>query len=200
MKLVVDAKKLKAVVKAASTDCARYVLNGVNIERSGADGILMVATDGRKLAVIRDVLEIEGDPETFSSFIIPRGLIAKMPKPIAGKITIEYDGQRISLHGDGISVSDMKVGGNYANWKCTMPDTPPTPITCMAVNLEFLSEFQSIGMTLGARGAHIFMHGEGKCYSIKLSGDTQCLDFYGLLMPMRIDAGGEVPSWIGAMR
>ena len=66
---------LKNVAYGASTDETRYVLNGVFLSFKG-DKLTMVATDGRRLALVEE--EVEFPKEAEVDLIIPTKVVTEL--------------------------------------------------------------------------------------------------------------------------
>ncbi|EIP99357.1 DNA polymerase sliding clamp subunit [Opitutaceae bacterium TAV1] len=83
--------KLRAAVLFASQDETRYVLCGVHVERRDAKRIILVATDGRRLATI--LHQVDDSLPEFRAFTIPAKLIREADITVKGRAfeALAYD-------------------------------------------------------------------------------------------------------------
>jgi DNA polymerase III subunit beta len=117
----IDCELLESIIRrthhSASIDESRYVLNGILIESTG-DGLLFIATDGRRLAKVD--LPLDGCPP-FTS-IIPNKTVALIHRTMtSGKCGIEiYPGQA-AFTANGSSIRSKLIEGNFPNWRQVIP-------------------------------------------------------------------------------
>lgn len=111
---------LRKTAYAISTDETRYVLNG--IFASFRDGKLtLVATDGRRLAMVDSDLEFPASHET--DVIIPTKAVQELQRLLgdSGELTVGLTGNQISFSiGDTLLVSKL-IDGNYPNYRQVIP-------------------------------------------------------------------------------
>ncbi|MBN8456586.1 MAG: DNA polymerase III subunit beta [Verrucomicrobia bacterium] len=111
---------LRKTSYAISTDETRYVLNG--IFASFRDGKLtLVATDGRRLAMVDSDLEFPASHET--DVIIPTKAVQELQRLLgdAGEMTVSLTANQISFAiGDTLLVSKL-IDGNYPNYRQVIP-------------------------------------------------------------------------------
>ncbi len=111
---------LRKTSYAISTDETRYVLNG--IFASFRDGKLtLVATDGRRLAMVDSDLEFPASHET--DVIIPTKAVQELQRLLgdAGELTVSLTANQISFAiGDTLLVSKL-IDGNYPNYRQVIP-------------------------------------------------------------------------------
>ncbi len=111
---------LRKTAYAISTDETRYVLNG--IFASFRDGKLtLVATDGRRLAMVDSDLEFPASHET--DVIIPTKAVQELQRLLgdAGELTVSLTANQISFAiGDTLLVSKL-IDGNYPNYRQVIP-------------------------------------------------------------------------------
>jgi DNA polymerase-3 subunit beta len=111
---------LKKTFYAISTDETRYVLNG--IFTSFRDGKLtLVATDGRRLAMVDADLEFPASHET--DVIIPTKAVQELQRLLgeAGDVLVKLSDSQISFTvGDSLLCSKL-IEGNYPNYRQVIP-------------------------------------------------------------------------------
>jgi DNA polymerase III subunit beta len=111
---------LKKTVYAISTDETRYVLNGIYTSfREGK--LTLVATDGRRLAMIENDLEFPASQEI--DVIVPTKAVQELLRLLSdsGEVLVKLSGSQISFSiGDSFLVSKL-IEGNYPNYRQVIP-------------------------------------------------------------------------------
>ncbi len=111
---------LRKTAYAISTDETRYVLNG--IFTSFRDGkMTLVATDGRRLAMVDADLEFPASHET--DVIIPTKAVQELQRLLgdAGDVIVRLSESQISFSiGDSLLCSKL-IEGNYPNYRQVIP-------------------------------------------------------------------------------
>ncbi|MCF1479400.1 DNA polymerase III subunit beta [Agrobacterium vitis] len=108
---------LTSVAFAISTEETRYYLNGVFIE-PGADGALLVATDGHRLA--KRWLRIEGVAP--DRIILPRKLVTALLAHLPdGDVTLEATDSRISITMPGLRIVSKLIDGTFPDYTRVIP-------------------------------------------------------------------------------
>jgi DNA polymerase-3 subunit beta len=111
---------LRKTSYAISTDETRYVLNG--IFASFRDGkMTLVATDGRRLAMVDSDLEFPASHET--DVIIPTKAVQELQRLLGdtGEVIVSLTGNQVSFAiGDSLLVSKL-IDGNYPNYRQVIP-------------------------------------------------------------------------------
>ena len=77
LKVTLNIRALRAVLVAVSTEETRYYLNGINLEFT-PDGVIMAATDGHRMIVLRQPYGEHAATGAHASVIVPRDLVAKL--------------------------------------------------------------------------------------------------------------------------
>ncbi|OIR04406.1 DNA polymerase III subunit beta [mine drainage metagenome] len=124
------ATMLRSVAYAQSQDETRYILNGVFFNfRDGR--FSLVATDGRRLAMISKEMEIS--PESSGSIILPAKTVAELSRLLdkGEKIKINFNDRRCAFQiasgkdssglVDSIYLYSKVVEGNYPNYQQVIP-------------------------------------------------------------------------------
>jgi DNA polymerase III subunit beta len=111
---------LKKTSYAISTDETRYVLNG--IFTSFRDGkMTLVATDGRRLAMVDTDLEFPASHET--DVIIPTKAVQELQRLLgdSGDVIVKLSDNQVSFAvGDSLLASKL-IEGNYPNYRQVIP-------------------------------------------------------------------------------
>jgi DNA polymerase-3 subunit beta len=121
---------LKSVAYAQSTDETRYILNGVYFNFK--DGKLsLVATDGRRLALISRELEVP--PESAGAIILPAKTVSELTRLLdkGEKLKINFNDRRAAFQiatdkdssglVDSVYLYSKVVEGNYPNYQQVVP-------------------------------------------------------------------------------
>ena len=111
---------LRKTSYAVSSDETRYVLNGVLLAfREGK--LTIVATDGRRLALVEQELEIP--KETEISMILPTKAVTELLHILedTGEMRIHAEENRAIFEFDGVFMSSKLIEGNYPNYKQVIP-------------------------------------------------------------------------------
>ncbi len=121
---------LKSVSYAQSTDETRYILNGVYFNFRDAK-LSLVATDGRRLALISKELEVPA--ESAGSIILPAKTVSELTRMLdkGEKLKIAFNERRASFQintdkdssglVDSIYLYSKVVEGNYPNYQQVIP-------------------------------------------------------------------------------
>jgi DNA polymerase III subunit beta len=116
---------LRKTAYAISLDEARYVLNGVFLVLK-EHKVTMVATDGRRLALAEEDVEISADSQ--AEFIVPTKAINELARLLqaTGGIEIKFSqNQALFLlkneQGPGIVIITKLVDGTYPNYRQVIP-------------------------------------------------------------------------------
>lgn len=111
---------LRKTAYAISTDETRYVLNGIFASfREGK--LTLVATDGRRLAMVDSDLEFPASHET--DVIIPTKAVNELQRLLgdSGEVVVKLSDSQISFSvGDSLLCSKL-IEGNYPNYRQVIP-------------------------------------------------------------------------------
>jgi DNA polymerase-3 subunit beta len=111
---------LRKTSYAASTDETRFVLNGVLLSfREGK--LTMVATDGRRLALIEN--EVEFPDEAEADLILPSKAVQELLHVLRdeGEIKIYAKENQIVFEFDRVLVASKLIDGTYPNYRQVIP-------------------------------------------------------------------------------
>lgn len=216
-KAVVSADLMARAYIAASTEATRYYLNGVYIEPCAAGGVLLVATDGHRMLVLRDPAGYcEGSAIVALTPATLKACKAKMPRGYAERYMIAH-GEKIAIASvskpdnaaDLLALADnpsqeveaYQVGalidGSFPDWRRVVPseDVPAAPHSpCFAA--AYVGDF---GKALSSgKSLHITIRAAADTDPHWIFGDGS-VEGFGVLMPVRVDRKrGEhpqTPNW-----
>jgi DNA polymerase-3 subunit beta len=119
---------LKKTAYAVSNDETRYVLNGVFMSYK-ADKLGVVATDGRRLALIEQEMEVPKGSE--AEWILPTKAVTELQKLLSdnGDITLYVGENQIIADLNGTTLFSKLVEGNYPNFRQVIPTEVKERIT-----------------------------------------------------------------------
>ncbi len=128
-KISLPQEKFKAMLRrtsfAISTDETRYVLNGIFISLK-EDKFTMVATDGRRLALTEEELNI--GQEKLAEFIVPTKAINELNRllQVKGEVEMKFTENQVAFTLSGeknipILLISKLVEGNYPNYRQVIP-------------------------------------------------------------------------------
>jgi len=199
----IGTRELVAVARLASTDDTRKPIMCLRFESDGRQ-LLAIATDGRRLGVLRLKADVPHDSTPFAINIpaaaFAAALSACLDLVIGRHITtVHVDTSSVRILSDGLSVEIPAARVTYPDWRKVL-DIQRTKSEYTGFNVELADGFAACdpdGMFATTYGdvGQIFFHGQ--------SGN-----FFGVLMPinfggagcMRLEGGTlkhAVPSWIG---
>lgn len=111
---------LKKTAYAVSNDETRYVLNGVYMSFK-ADKLTVVATDGRRLALIEHELTIPKGGE--SELILPAKAVVELQRLLGdkGDVKLSVTENQIIFELDGTTLASKLIEGTYPNFRQVIP-------------------------------------------------------------------------------
>jgi DNA polymerase-3 subunit beta len=111
---------LKKTAYAVSNDETRYVLNGVFVGLKG-DKITVVATDGRRLALMEHDIEIPKGAE--AELILPTKAVNELERLLAdkGDVKLSIGENQIVFELDGTTLASKLIEGTYPNFRQVIP-------------------------------------------------------------------------------
>jgi DNA polymerase-3 subunit beta len=109
-------------VFAVSDDETRYFMNGVFLEKEG-DNIVMVATDGRRLAFVSK--PAGGDIKDFTGIIVPPKILNIVMRRGGdeGLISISVTDKTIFIRFGFYNLSSVLIEGNFPNYRKVIPES-----------------------------------------------------------------------------
>ncbi len=111
---------LRKTAYAASTDETRFVLNGVLLSFKGGN-LVMVATDGRRLAMVEH--EVEFPPEAELDMVLPAKVASELMHTLGekGEINISAREGRVMFEFGNITVTSKLIDAVYPNYRQVIP-------------------------------------------------------------------------------
>lgn len=111
---------LRKTSYAISTDETRYVLNGILFSFKNGK-LTMVATDGRRLAMVEQELEFPQSQEV--DFIVPTKAVNELARLLAdtGDVLIKVTNSQVGFDLDGGFLVSKLIEGNYPNYRQVIP-------------------------------------------------------------------------------
>jgi DNA polymerase-3 subunit beta len=125
------AQAVEQTVMAASTDEARPVLTGVQVQIKPQE-IVLAATDGHRLAVKTLRIATEGEVSV-DPLIVPRRALEELGRIIKsseGDVEVSVSAQRnqLSFRADGVELSSRLIEGTYPNYTQVIPSAGHTTV------------------------------------------------------------------------
>jgi len=119
---------LQKTAYAVSNDETRYVLNGVFMGFKG-DKLTVVATDGRRLALIEHDIEVPKGSET--ELILPSKAVGELGRLLAdkGDAKLSISETQIVFELDGTTLASKLIEGTYPNFRQVIPTETKERIT-----------------------------------------------------------------------
>lgn len=196
-----DHAALKAACRIMAKDDIRYYLNGVYVEATD-DQTILVATDGHRMLILR--CSVANELPGATTLIIP-GHIAKRivvdsirSIPTLPLTRVEADKWTVPLLKWGADISFRSQEGLFPNWRKVVPSLA----TNVTANLspKYVADFQAAACDMYAslKGApsaiDVRQNGQGTSIVLPTLTDDS---FLGLVMPMVEDAKprNAPPAW-----
>ena len=106
---------------SVSTDETRYFMNGVFMEKSQDGGLVMVSTDGRRLAFVKN--DFDGALPDFRAVIIPTKVLGIINKRLSdeGTIAIAITDKSIFFRFNTYQISSVLIEGQFPNYQKVIP-------------------------------------------------------------------------------
>lgn len=117
---VVFREMLQKVIYASSTDETRYILNGALMSFKD-EKLTVVATDGRRLAMVEQEIEFSEDAQT--DLVVPSKTINELIKTLGdeGTLRIRVSATQVAFDFDQIFVVSKLIEGTYPNFQQVIP-------------------------------------------------------------------------------
>jgi DNA polymerase-3 subunit beta len=111
---------LQKVVYASSTDETRYILNGALLNFKD-EKLTIVATDGRRLALVEQEVEFPGDAQV--SLVVPAKTLNELIKTLGdeGVLRIRTSESQVAFDFDSILIISKLIEGTYPNFQQVIP-------------------------------------------------------------------------------
>lgn len=111
---------IRKTVFCTSSEKARFELDGVKIE-GVADGVVFVATDGRRLSVVRQSRGIEGEGEI--KVLIPTRTWQELARvmPDSGTVKATFGEQKVMFETEEVTLLSSLLGDNFPPYEQIIP-------------------------------------------------------------------------------
>jgi DNA polymerase-3 subunit beta len=118
----------KKTAYAVSNDETRYVLNGVYMSFKG-DKLTVVATDGRRLALVEHDIEVPKGSE--AEFILPTKAVGELQRLLGekGDVKLSIGENQIICQLDGTVLVSKLIEGTYPNFRQVIPTEAKERVT-----------------------------------------------------------------------
>jgi hypothetical protein len=204
LKVTLSIRALRAVLVAVSTEETRYYLNGINLEFT-PNGIVMAATDGHRMIVLRQPYGEHAATAAHASVIVPRDLVAKLKVKLRTldetTLTIADDGKLLFEHA-GEMFGGARMDGTFPDYRRVVPqDLDGKPAQ---YNPQYLADFAKARQELTGQKADR----DGKSSPIvRYNGESPAVvDFawdtgfqaFGVIMPLRTTDRTLYYTWASA--
>jgi len=201
----IEAKDLLAIRLLQSNDDTRYVLKGVHFEIHPDGKVLLIATNGRYMGILKPDVALEDPVETLIEFTVDYPLVRNLPKPLDSQyILVNYDGANVRFISREQTVIHPAIKGLYPKWRDVVPTSDFAPFD-LSINARYVSDFHKVSKTLqGVRGEQVILKGHKhvsrpdagpySVISVFMPGLVQ-RKFYGMIMPME-QPECAVPDWV----
>jgi DNA polymerase-3 subunit beta len=203
LKVTLSIRALRAVLVAVSSEETRYYLNGINLEFT-PDGVVMAATDGHRMIVLRQPYGEHGATAAHASVIVPRDLVAKLKvkhKTLdETTLTIADDG-RLTFEHAGESFGGSRIDGAFPNYRQVMPKDLNG--VAAQYNPAYLADFAKARVELGAEptkkgGASPVVRYNGENPAVVDFAYGTGFQAVGVIMPIRDRTDTTYYSWASA--
>jgi DNA polymerase-3 subunit beta len=144
---------IQQTIFAVSDDETRYFMNGVFFKKEG-DKMIMVATDGRRLAFVEKPL---GDVEDFGGVIIPPKILGILMRRAGdeGLIGISITDKNVFIGFGSYSLSSVLIDGQFPNYQRVIPESQKFSFT---VNrLETLEALKRVSLLVEQKSRRIYL-------------------------------------------
>ncbi len=222
--VTVNGNVLLGMAMLASKDETRPAIQGVRLrvfkeEKDGKNAI-WIATDGRRLGLYHDKVEMAYPPEVAEPFVeltvVPPRVIKPTKKqpnltfdheviPKVDEPREKYQPETISCLYRGGNLTEectLPVSNGYPAWKQVVPNNPAVASAQLCFNAELLHGFyQAAAKITGSKTAPTGMvmqptDNAGLApYIIRFQIPA---DFYGVLMPLRCEKTYTMPEFVKA--
>jgi DNA polymerase-3 subunit beta len=186
LKVTLSIRALRAVLVATSTEETRYYLNGINLEFTPT-GVVMVATDGHRMIVLRQPYGEHGATQAHPSVIVPRDLVAKLK--VKHKVvdettlTISDDG-RLTFEHAGETYGGSRIDATFPGYRQVVPQDLDGKLA--QYNPLYLADFAKARKELGGdRTTSPIVRYNGESPAIVDFAWETGFDAFGVLMPIR---------------
>lgn len=212
------ADRVPLISLFVSTEKTRYYLHGFCVERHPVAGVLLIATDGHRMAIFHDA---EGYLEGAAQIIVKANAASlKACKPPRGQVVDSWWCQvegatakssdsvlQIGFSADcGATITrpdatqhDCLIDGTFPDYRRVLPsDNAPADWSgkrLPSFNPDYLASFGKVSASEGGKKMIAIHPSISEGPAIISTGRA---DFFGVLMPMRSALTHDRPDWLNA--
>jgi DNA polymerase-3 subunit beta len=206
LKIKTNARILRAAARFSTSKDIRYYLNGVSIEAT-AQQTIVIGTDGHRLAAIAETHSeanhIGGD---FINVIIPADSVAMILKLSGAKrgaddpiLISRDDGGAWRLETSrGADLSFVPIDGQFPDWRRVFPDGCKADGPMVRIDPKYIADFGEAARDLGKTTSSVIYYSRDAQSSMMIRID-EFPDFVGIVMPIRDNGEAELlrhrPAW-----
>ena len=145
---------INETVFAVSDDETRYFMNGVYFEKA-EDKLIMVATDGRRLAYIT---KLASNIDDFSGIIIPPKILNIIMKRAGdeGMISICVTDKIIFIQFGSYKLSSVLIDGQFPNYRRVIPENQKNSF--IVNRLEMLDALKRVSLLVEQKSHRVFLN------------------------------------------
>lgn len=216
LRLRVNGRLFDAIAMMQAKGDVRYYLNGVHVTPTDAGGVIIVATNGHHLAVIRDPEGYCAEPLILKT---NTGLLQSARRSAASEIFLFDDtllasastvpggvaqadvGSVIYCDVDSVYLGDPLIDGKFPDWRKIVPSPDalqPGLVGEFRINYLMAFERQAQRLNVPERGIQFFQNKDDPVTSTTVVRFHRMPEYLGLLMPLRADQMPVVPEWAQA--
>lgn len=135
----IPAREFKRMIAqtifSVSTDETRYFMNGVFMEKTPEGSLVMVSTDGRRLAYVKN--DLEGSLPDFRPVIIPTKVLGIMNKRLSdeGMISLAITDKSIFFRFNSYQISSVLIEGQFPNYQKVIPQNQKFSFSVKKIDL-----------------------------------------------------------------
>ncbi|MDR3247680.1 MAG: DNA polymerase III subunit beta [Treponema sp.] len=145
---------IEQTVFAVSDDETRYFMNGVFFEKA-EDKVVMVATDGRRLAYIAK--PADSSIKDFAGVIVPPKILNILAKRAGdeGPVSISVTDRTIFVRFGSYSLSSVLLEGQFPNYRRVIPESQ---IHSLSINrLEMLDALRRVSLLVEQKSHRVYL-------------------------------------------
>ncbi|MDR2807631.1 MAG: DNA polymerase III subunit beta [Spirochaetaceae bacterium] len=150
---------------SVSDDETRYYMTGVFFEKS-EDKLIMVATDGRRLAYI--ARETNSAVPDFNGVIIPPKILTIISKHAGdeGLLAISVSGKNIFIRFGSYNLSSVLIEGTFPNYRRVIPESQN--FTVIIDRIKLLSAIRRVSLLAEGNSRKIYLKLMNKLASVEI--------------------------------
>lgn len=193
IKFTVNRAEVTAMRLLISEDITRPDIHGIHFDVS-PERILMIATDGRRLGILR---ELKGEPTGTIRFSAACNSLDMFPRGKECNVDIEVYETTVRFSYQRMTAEEDLIAGIFPNWREAVPHDPVKPCD-IHLNADYVQSFRQIAAAIypdKIPSVHLLMHASPLNQVSVLFGNSD-QRFYGIVMPMRGTEPIVIPNWV----